>query len=233
MQQFFDFPVTPVSSLDNFIVCEGTAAAHAFAMRIADPADPDTLLYLYGPHGSGKTHLLKALAAHLLSSAPLEPYISCREPDRLRVIADRACMLPLLVVDDLDLLPDDASIRGALWQAFNEFYASGRPVVMAGLLPPRELPTLDDHLVSRLLWGLVARLDVSDDSSRRMIIKKIAEDKQILVPDELLDYILATSGREAGELISAFEQLYRCSMSTKRKMTLALARECLAAGGQR
>ncbi|HOS44391.1 MAG TPA: DnaA/Hda family protein, partial [Armatimonadota bacterium] len=77
------------------------------------------------------------------------------------------------------LLPDDAGCRNALWQLFNDFYIAGHPVVMTGLYPPRELPHIDDHLVSRLLWGLVARVDVSDDHSRRMILKKVADDRQV------------------------------------------------------
>jgi chromosomal replication initiator protein len=131
----------------------------------------------------------------------------------------------VLLVDDLHLLPDDAGLRAALWQIFNDFHSSGRKIAMAGLYPPRELPFLDDHLISRLLWGLVARVDVSDDHSRQMILKKIAIDRQVRIPDDVVDYILMTTSREVGDLIAAFEALYRCSMATKRKISLMLARE--------
>ena len=130
-----------------------------------------------------------------------------------------------LVVDDLHYMPDDADLRRALWQLFTDFHTSGRTIVMAGTPPPRELPNMDDHLTSRLLWGLVARLDTSDDSSRRMIIKKVAEDHQIRIPDDVIDYVLATTSREVSALLSSFHQLYRFSMSEKRRITLPLARE--------
>ena len=93
------------------------------------------------------------------------------------------------------------------------------------IFPPRELPFLDDHLVSRLLWGLVARVDVSDDHSRQMILLKIAADRQIRIPDDAVDYILMTTSREVGDLIAAFDRLYRLSMASKRKISLQLARE--------
>jgi chromosomal replication initiator protein len=96
---------------------------------------------------------------------------------------------------------------------------------MAGLYPPRELPYLDDHLISRLLWGLVARVDVSDDHSRQMILRKIAADRQVRIPDDVIDFILMTTSREVGDLIAAFESLYRCSMASKRKISLPLARD--------
>jgi chromosomal replication initiator protein len=219
MQQFFDFPVKPTFSFSSFVPCEGNVAALRFALRIADPADSEGLIYLHGPHGSGKTHLLRAIAGAAF------PYVSLREaydPEQLVAIFGAA---DGLVVDDLQDMPDDPGLRRALWQLFNEFHTSGRTIAMAGAVPPRELTNLDEHLTSRLLWGLVARLDTSDDESRRMIIKKVAEDRQIRIPDDVVDYVLATASREVGALIAAFDRLYRFSMAEKRRITLPLARE--------
>jgi chromosomal replication initiator protein len=228
MQQFFDFPVTPSFSFDGFVSCEGNSAALRFALRIADPADPESLLYLYGPSGSGKTHLLKSIAGSRY------PYLSLREPCSLDTLTSLFSSADGLVVDDVHALPDDADMRRALWQLFNDFHTSGRTIAMAGAHAPRELTNLDDHLTSRLLWGLVARLDTSDDTSRRMIIKKVADDRQIRIPDDVVDYILATASREVGALIASFDQLYRYSMAEKRRITLPLAREAreyLLSGG--
>jgi len=219
MQQFFEFPITPSFSFDSFVPCEGNIAALRFALRIADTSDSETLLYLHGPSGSGKTHLLRSIAGSNF------PYFSLREPltpERLVSIFSTA---DGLVMDDLQYMPDDPDLRRALWQLFNDFHTSGRTIAMAGSLPPRELTSMDDHLTSRLLWGLVARLDTSDDSSRRMIIKKVADDHQIRIPDDVVDYILVTTSREVGDLITSFHQLYRFSMAEKRRITLPLARE--------
>jgi len=228
MQQFFDFPVTPTFSFDRFVPCEGNAAALRFALRIADPSDSETLLYLYGPSGSGKTHLLRSIAGSNF------PYLSLREPLTPELLVTTFTTAEGLVVDDLQEMPDDPDLRRALWQLFNEFHTSGRTIAMAGAPPPRDLANLDDHLTSRLLWGLVARLDTSDDNSRRMIIKKVADDHQIRIPDDVVDYILATTSREVGELITSFHHVYRFSMAEKRRITLPLAREVrelILAGG--
>lgn len=219
MQQIFDFPIRPSFSFESFVPCEGNAAALRFALRIADPADSENLLYLHGPSGSGKTHLLRSIAVGDI------PYLSLRDQTDPEAILARFCDARGLVVDDLQAMPDDSALRGTLWQLFNEFHTSGRTIAMAGLHPPRELTNLDDHLTSRLLWGLVARLDTSDDHSRHMILKKVADDRQIRVPDDVVDYILATTSREVGALIDGFNQLYRYSMAEKRRITLPLARE--------
>lgn len=225
MQRFFEFPVTPDFNFASFVVCDGNGAAMQFARRIADPADPENLLYLHGPSGSGKTHLLKAIAGALsVAMSSQVSYLSCRETFAAAELPLRFAASAALLVDDLHLLPDDAGTRAALWQLFNDFYGAGRKIVMAGLYPPRELPHLDDHLVSRLLWGLVARVDASDDRSRRMILKKVADDRQVRVPDEVMEYILSTTSREVGELIGSFNALYRLSMAEKRRITLPLAR---------
>jgi chromosomal replication initiator protein len=57
-----------------------------------------------------------------------------------------------------------------------------------------------------------------------MILRKIASDRQVLIPDDVVDYILMTTSREVGDLIAAFETLYRYSMASKRKISLPLAR---------
>lgn len=219
MQQFFDFPVTPSFSFDSFVPCEGNAAALRFALRIVDPSDSECLLYLYGPPGSGKTHLLHSIAGSSF------PYLSFSRPVTPELLVATFGAADGLVVDDLHDMPDDADLRRTLWQLFNEFHTSGRTIAMAGAAPPRELSTMDEHLTSRLLWGLVAQLDTSDDNSRRMIIRKVADDHQIRIPDEVVDYILVTTSREVGALIAAFHRLYRFSMAEKRRITLPLARE--------
>jgi chromosomal replication initiator protein len=226
MQQFFDFPVVSICTFDSFVACTGNAVALELSRRIADPNEPENLLYLYGPSGSGKTHLLKAIAHSLEHDTGLvSPLFSCREFSRPEEFISRFCDSSVLMLDDLHLLSNDAGLHNALWQVFNEFHSSGRKIAITGIAPPKELPHLDDHLVSRLLWGLVARADASDDASRRMILRKVADDRQVRVPEEVVDFILMTTSREVGDLISSFENLYRLSMASKKKMSLPLARQ--------
>lgn len=224
LQQALDLPVTPRYGFDNFISCAGNSTALEFSRRITDPAEPEKLLYLYGPPGSGKTHLLHAIGRQMAG----EQYqvLSCRDLTIPVVPAAGNLML----VDDLDQLPDRPELRNALWEAFNQQYSSGHTLALAGRFAPKELPTIDDHLISRLLWGLVARLDVSDDRSRQMLIAKLAQDRQIILPEEVASWLLTILPRDVGSLVAACDTLYRAALQRKCRITLRLARELLELG---
>jgi chromosomal replication initiator protein len=237
MQLFFDFPVNPKYTFDNFVVCGGNRSAFEFARLLADGSPVHEVLYLHGPRGSGKTHLLTALgkALHEGGAEKPVPFLSCSDlhgmyngefpPERVSLVAERFRDAPVLLVDDIHLLPPE--LRGEIWDIFNDFHHSGRRIAIAGLHPPRELSNIDEHLVSRLLWGLVARMDVSDDDSRRLILRKLAEDRQILLCDEAIEYILLHTRRDIPSLVEAVERVKRCALAAKRKISARLVREVL------
>lgn len=224
MQQALDLPVTPRYDFASFICCDGNATALAFARRLANPAESEKLLFLYGPPGCGKTHLLHAIS-HAIG--PDAQVASCKEFTDLpgTALIERLNSLPALLVDDLHLLPDTPDLRQALWELFNRFHTAGLPIALTATALPRELTNLDDHLISRLLWGLVARLDVSDDDSRRMLIAKLAADRQVRLPDDVATWLLTVLPRDVGALVDACDTLYRTALEQQRKITLRLARE--------
>lgn len=233
MQLIFDFPVKPRFSFENFVVCSGNKTAYQFARKLAMDGT-ENLLYVHGPEGSGKTHLLTALSNVLGGT-----YFSFHDTDELyggeyhpegpSRLAELFADSSALILDDLHLLPDRQELRVELWELFNAFYISGRKIAIGGLTPPKELPHLDGHLTSRLLWGLVARMDVSDDESRRMILKKLAEDRQMMLPDEVIDQMLLRVRRDIPSLVYALETINRNAIATKRKVGLKVARESIEA----
>lgn len=224
MQQALDLPVTPRYSFENFVCCNGNATALAFARQLTEPDGHEKLLVLYGPTGCGKSHLLHAIQRTIGGGSRVA---SCTEftDGNSSVLFEELSGLPALLVDDLHLLPDTAVLRQMLWELFNRFHSAGLPIALTATTAPRELANLDDHLISRLLWGLVAQLDVSDDSSRRMLIAKLAADRQVLLPDDVAAWLLTVLPRDVGSLVSACNTLYRAALEQQRKISLRLARE--------
>ncbi len=230
MQLVFDFPIKPHFSFSNFVKCCGNETAFAFAEKLLIATNGENLLYLHGAAGSGKTHLLSAIAEELSASRedniPVIP-VEQLHPENHAATFAMLRKLPALLLDDLHLLADDSSLRVALWQLFNDFYESGRKIAATANLPPKELTSLDEHLQSRFMWGLVAKLDISDDNSRRMILQKLAEDRQIILPEEVTGYLLIHLPRDIAALTAALDRLRLFSMTTQRKISLRLAREAL------
>jgi chromosomal replication initiator protein len=231
MQLVFDFPLKPEYSFANFARCRGNETAIAFAGKLLAGDGEENLLYLYGEKGSGKTHLLTAIAKEISSTrSDSLPVISASDltPENSAETFSFLATLPALLLDDLHLLADDARIRTALWQLFNDFYQTGRKIVATAILPPKEVDCLDAHLQSRFMWGLVAKLDISDDDSRRIILRKLAEDRNILLPDEVIDYFLVHLPRDIPALTESLDRLRLFSLASKRKISIRLAREILA-----
>ena len=231
MQLVFDFPIKPQYTLGNFVKCCGNEAAFAFANRLLSADAGENLLYLHGEAGSGKTHLLSAIGKELSASSqaaiPVIP-VEQLHPGTCEAAFALLRSLPALLLDDLHLLADDSGLRSALWQLFNDFYESGRKIAATATLPPKELSSLDEHLQSRFMWGLVAKLDISDDNSRRMILRKLAEDRQIILPEEVTGHLLMHLPRDITALTEALDRIKNHSFATQRKISLRLARAALA-----
>jgi chromosomal replication initiator protein len=231
MQLVFDFPITPQYSFSNFVICGGNEAAFSFAKKLLTADSGENLLYLHGAVGSGKTHLLAAIGSELSANncedIPLIPAAQL-EPENFAATFALLRRFPALLLDDLHLLADDSSLRIGLWQLFNDFYESGRKIIATASLPPKELAALDEHLQSRFMWGLVAKLDIADDDSRRMIMQKLADDRQIILPEEVAGYLLIHLPRDITALTAALDKLRHFALTTQRKISLRLAREALS-----
>lgn len=240
MQLVLDFPLKSSFSFTNFVVCSGNETAFRFAQRLVSPDAEETLLYLHGPAGSGKTHLLEACAATIgerTNPSVPAPLFSFKETPGMpsntisALLQRRFQDAPALLIDDIHLAPPDQTMKGAIWQLFNDFHAIGRPIAITGLTTPKKLANLDDHLVSRLLWGLVAGVDVSDDESRQMIMQKLAADRQVVIPSDVGEFLLKQLPRDIPSLITTLDRIVRYAVATGRKVSPRLAAEVLSGKG--
>jgi DnaA family protein len=202
--------------LDNFVV--GANAAALAQLRSMDRGSPP--LYLWGPAGCGKSHLLRGLAA------------AVDERGGRTGGFDATGALPwdfdpawdLVIVDHCDNL--DPSRQQGAFALFVEAGAHRAMWVAAGRLPPVDLGLRDD-LRTRLAWGHVYAVQPLPDALVRSTLQREAGQRGFELPDDLMDYLLIHLERDLGHLMKLLDRLDRFALISQRRMSLTLLRRML------
>ena len=205
-------------TLDNFVCGRNAEALAALRLAVASPAR-ETLLYLWGPDGSGKSHLLAALDAGLRAAGRPALRVAGRRQPLARELLGEA-----VLGDDVEALSPDCAEQ--LFHAWNRIREQGGALVCTGQQAPNALP-LAPELASRLAWGAVYRLQALDDAEKLQALRTRASAQGIPVADEALGYLLARARRDLPSLMLMLDQLDEFSLSTKRAITVPLVRELL------
>ena len=214
----------PEPTLDNFHAGGNAAVLRMLRAALAGaPAAESRVLYLWGPPGCGKTHLLRAMvrAASDLggrSTYACAPDIEALKNDRQQ--PDSQC----LALDDIQQL--DAAGQLVAFDAYNRLRAAAALVLAAGELPPADLPLRED-LRTRVASGVVMQLRALSEDEKRAVLEQHARHRGLDVAPGILDYLLARFARDLGSLVAAVDALDRYSLQTRRPITLPLLRETI------
>jgi len=205
----------PTPSLDKFVL-GGNGAVLAALRTFGDDADARAL-YLWGGHGSGRSHLLKAWAAvrgAAYADARVQPDLAGVDPG------------PALAVDNCEALSGTGQI--ALFHLYNQARASDSPayLLISGPVPPPQLKLRDD-LQSRLAWGLSLEVVALTDAEKLAALQAHAQARGMHLADEVTAYMLTHVRRDMPTLMRIVEALDVASLTAKRPVTLPLLRELL------
>jgi DnaA family protein len=214
----------PEPTFENFLPgSNGALRAQllALAENATSVAGAPAPLYLWGPAGSGKTHLLRALTQHLQAHGHGVGWFDAGTPQPWHWSHD----WQLVVIDGCDRL--DEAGQQAAFALFVEAAAQGTQVATAGRLPPVDLPLRDD-LKSRLAWGHVLALQPLGDAETRAVLRRQSDERGLLLPDEVLDYLLTRFERNLGTLMRLLDALDSYALVNSRHITVPLVRAMLA-----
>ena len=206
-------------TLDNFTCGRNAEALSALAAVPAAGAG-ETLMFLWGPPGSGKTHLLRGLLHHLASAPVPVRWVDGAStgltPDHLA-----GCHL---LVDNVDQMAP--ALAEHVFHAWNRIREQGGVLVCTGQQAPAGLP-LAPELASRLAWGQVFRLHGLNDAEKREALAERARALAMPVSAEALDYLLMRASRDLPSLLATLDALDAHSLATQRAVTIPLIREVL------
>ncbi len=227
-------------TFDRFIVGQHNQLAQAASRSVAErPAQGYNPLFLYGATGLGKTHLMHAIAHHILGTGdavricyiPAEQFVNemvaaiyGNTTDAFRA---RYRSYDLLLVDDVQFLRRKEHTQEEFFHTFNVLHNGGRQIVLTSDRHPKELEGLEERLVSRFEWGLVAAVHPPDYETRLAILKKKADEDRVELEPEVLDLVARVCRSSVRELEGAIIKLLAFSSLTRREVTVELARQAL------
>ena len=233
----FNFEYT----FENFIVGSSNKFAHAACLAVADrPAQAYNPLFIYGPSGLGKTHLLYAITNELKKKIDNVRVIYIKGEDFTNQMIDslsrqamnefrdkyRSC--DVLLIDDIQFIAGKTSTQEEFFHTFNALHEAGKQIIMTSDRPPREIKTLEDRLKTRFEWGLIADIQPPDLELRTAIIKKKADQVNVSIPDEVLTFLAENLRSNIRQIEGAIKKLGAKSFLTGRNVTMELARSCIS-----
>ncbi|GEN22341.1 DnaA regulatory inactivator Hda [Halomonas cupida] len=190
--------------------------------------DGEPFLYLWGPPGSGRSHLLQA-ACHEASARDLRTlYLPLEELGHFPpLMLEDVERLDLVAIDDLERVIGRKRWEEGLFHAFNRLRDSGRRLVICADRPPRQLEVTLPDLASRLTWGVTFHLALPGDEDCMRALQLRAKLRGMQLPDEVARYILHRGSRQFGELLRCLETLDSESLSAQRKLTIPFVKKAL------
>jgi len=207
----------PLFTFENFL--PGSNAAALAHLRALKPGAPP--VFLWGPPGSGKTHVLRALADNWQAAGSQVAWYDARS-----VLPWQLPNQPsLLLMDNADQF--DAGQQHAAFTLFVEAATHGLAVVATGHAPPIDLALRED-LRTRLGWGPTFALQPLSEPEVRAALRREADRRGILLGDEVIDYLLNRFARDLTHLMRLLDRLDEFALAAKRQVSVPLLRQMLA-----
>ena len=192
----------PQFTFDRFIVGPSNRFAHAAAIAVANkPAEAYNPLFIYGPSGLGKTHLLYAIAGEINKHHPhfnivyikgdefTNELIKALQEGRNQEFRNKYRNADLFLVDDIQFIAGKDSTQEEFFHTFNTLYENHKQIVLTSDRPPSELLRLEDRLKTRFEWGLIADINPPDYETRMAIIQNKSKSLGIDMPNDVASYI--------------------------------------------
>jgi chromosomal replication initiator protein len=228
--------LNPKYTFDTFVIGPSNRFAHAASIAVAQsPAKAYNPLFIYGGVGLGKTHLMQAIGHYVLDKFVESNviYISSEKftNQLIDAIQNRTTIkfrnkyrnVDILLIDDVHFLGGKEQTQEEFFHTFNTLYDAHKQIVLSSDRPPKEIPNLEDRLVSRFEWGLVTDLQAPDIETRVAILRKKAEQEQVMLPDDVAFYIASRIKSNVRKLEGALSRISAYSSLMKTPMDVETA----------
>ena len=229
-------------TFDPFVIGYSNRFAHAAALSVAEsPGRSYNPLFIYGPAGLGKTHLLHAIGHHVRTVFRNKRvrYVSTETFMNEFVDAIRAKAMPsfkrryrdldVLLIDDIQFLERTQELQEEFFHTFNQLHGEGGQIVISSDRPPKSISSLEDRLRTRFEWGLITDVQPPEFETRLAILRKKAEAEHLGgIPPEVLAFIATNISDNIRELEGALIRVAAYSSLHRAELSEEIARKVLA-----
>lgn len=233
--------LNPKYTFDNFVIGSSNNFAYAASLAVAEqPSEVYNPLFIYGDVGLGKTHLMNAVGNFIIQQNPVARIMLTTSERfanelieaiaRKRGTAElRAKMrnVDVLMVDDIQFLGKTTACQEEFFHTFNELYNAGKQIIISSDRPPNEMPTIEERLRSRFGSGLIVDIRKPDFETRVAILKKKADEEDISIPYDCVEYIAAHFDKSIRELEGALTRVFAQSKLLGYPISMDLAMNAL------
>ncbi|HEX4489865.1 MAG TPA: chromosomal replication initiator protein DnaA [Acidimicrobiia bacterium] len=234
--------LNPKCTFENFIVGSSNRFAQAASLSVAEsPARTYNPLFIYGPAGLGKTHLLQAIGQHVLylfttkhvryvsTETMMNEFVDAMRLKSMPSFKRRYREVDVLLVDDIQFLERTEQLQEEFFHTFNDLHARGSQIVISSDRPPKSIATIEDRLRSRFEWGLIVDIQPPELETRLAILRKKAQSEGLTgIPPEVFEYIAKNVVDNVRELEGAITRVAAYSTLHRAKLTEEVARAVLS-----
>jgi len=230
--------LNPSYTFNSFVVGSSNQYAYTAAKSIAEkPGIMYNPVFIYGPTGLGKTHLIHAIGNYVQTKgksviyATIEQFMNDftynlrnQSMDRFR---DKYRNCDVLLIDDAQFLSNKIQTQEEFFHTFNELHSAGKQIVLTSDKPPKMINGLEDRLKSRFEWGLIADIGLPELETKIAIIEKKCELDGINLGSDIVNYIAANMGDNIREIESAIINLNAYASLMRQEITLDFAKNVM------
>jgi chromosomal replication initiator protein len=233
-------PLNPDYVFENFVTGPCNRLPHAASIAVGEqPGKAYNPLFIHGGVGLGKTHLLQAACQKVLENFPdsrilylscdtfINQFITAVETGEMNQFRHRYRHVDMLVIDDIHFLAGRDRTQEEFFHTFNTLYQNHKQIILSADCPPSEIPELEERLVSRFNWGLVARIEKPCYETRMAILQKKARLRGLVLPEDVVCYIAAKVENNTRELEGAITKIQGMGMLQAGRIDLDLAKAAL------
>ena len=233
-------------TFENFIVGAGNELAYAACQAIvANPGSKYNPLFLYGGVGIGKTHLIQAVGNEILNNNPDARIVYASTEQFVQEFVDALRFkkntdfagfyrgADVLIVDDVQFLAGKEKIQEEFFHTFNALHQANKQIIISSDKPPREIPTLEERLRSRFVWGMSIDMQNPDFETRCAIIQTKAESHGLELTSDVTEYLANYVQTNIRELEGALNQLLAFCEMRELEPTLDVTVSLLGSGKSR